>query len=209
MPKPTNNARTQNDLKILESLLAPILQESFTERKDSFFALNIACGRADETGTLLRCLSPLSQSLHLTGIDIRDRELSDARKRWPSTSQADISFVKHDASKLKLLSTLPNEVDLVMMRHQNFWNGAETWIRIYDSALKQLSPNGRLIITSYFDREHRQAVQAISSLGAQLLHTFQNPRSRVILKQPLKSIDRHIAVFMRKNEEQTDLQSVI
>ncbi|MGJ8673460.1 class I SAM-dependent methyltransferase [Rubritalea sp.] len=209
MPKPTNNARTQTDLHILESLLAPILQESFPEHRDTFTALNIACGRADETGTLLRCLSPLCAHLHLTGVDIRDRELSDARRRWPSTPHADIAFLKHDASKLQLIRSLPAEVDLVLMRHQNFWNGAETWIRIYDSALQQLSPNGRLIITSYFDREHRQAVQAISALGAQLLHTFQNPRSRVILKQPLKSVDRHIAVFMRRNEEQTHYQQVI
>lgn len=206
---PSTRARTQTDLAILETLLSPIFRELYPIAKDSICGLNIACGSAEETGVLISTLAPLCQHLHLTGVDIRERQLDEARQRWPSLPRATLHFIKHDASRLREIRTLPREVDFVLMRHQNFWNGAETWIRIYDSALQQLAPEGRLIITSYFDREHAQAIRAITALGAQLLHTFQNPNSRVLLREPLKSVDRHIAIFSKPSQKDTQQQQII
>ena len=40
------------------------------------------------------------------------------------------------------------------------WQG--TWEEIYHKALEKL-PSGRLIITSYFDREHEQAIEVIAN----------------------------------------------
>jgi SAM-dependent methyltransferase len=197
VPIPFTNPYTQADLRQLESLLTPLLAEHFPQNDNNLQALNIACGRADETGLLVRALSPLCQQLQITGIDIRERELDEARQRWTSHPAAQLYFIKQDASRLHLIQALPDTVDLILMRHQNFWNGAETWVRIYDSALRKLSPKGRLVITSYFDLEHQQAVRAISALGAELLHTFKNPNSRFLSRQPLKSVDRHIAVFSK------------
>ena len=57
------------------------------------------------------------------------------------------------------------------MRHQNYWNGTPYSFKIYDQALHLLKPHGLLIITSYFDREHLLALQALQSLGAELLLT--------------------------------------
>ena len=197
MPIQFSNTHTQADLKQLESLLTPLLQEHYSHKPDTLHALNIACGRADETGLLCSTLAKVCKNLNLTGVDIRERELMEARHRWKSTPLSNISFVQQDASRLSEIRSLPKGVDLVLMRHQNFWNSAETWMRIYDSALQQLSAKGKLIITSYFDLEHLQAVHAISSLGATLLHTFQNPHSRVLSTNPRKSVDRHIAVFSK------------
>jgi ubiquinone/menaquinone biosynthesis C-methylase UbiE len=167
VPIPFTNPYTQADLRQLESLLTPLLAEHFPQNDNNLQALNIACGRADETGLLVRALSPLCQQLQITGIDIRERELDEARQRWTSHPAAQLYFIKQDASRLHLIQALPDTVDLILMRHQNFWNGAETWVRIYDSALRKLSPKGRLVITSYFDLEHQQAVRAISALGAE------------------------------------------
>jgi precorrin-6B methylase 2 len=87
------------------------------------------------------------------------------------------------------------------MRHQNYWNGATTWQNIYDSALHRLSKTGILVITSYFDQEHLQALQAIQQLGASLVTTIQNPQSRPVRDAPNKSVDRHIAIFTKQKDD--------
>jgi len=88
------------------------------------------------------------------------------------------------------------------MRHQNYWNGALVWQKIYDSALGRLHPDGILVITSYFDKEHLQATHALQQLGATLITTIVNPSSRPVLNAPNKSVDRHIAIF-KKNKQAT------
>jgi len=82
------------------------------------------------------------------------------------------------------------------MRHQNLWNGKRTWEEIYHKALEKLSPNGRLIITSYFDREHAEAIDVIRNQGGDLLLTKANEKSR---RLPMvgRSVDRHLAVLKR------------
>ena len=67
-----------------------------------------------------------------------------------------------------------------------------------DQALGKLDDEGRLIITSYFDKEHELALEAIQKLGGELIATERNEESRE-LPTPGKSIDRHVAVFRKKN----------
>jgi hypothetical protein len=57
------------------------------------------------------------------------------------------------------------------------------------------------VITSYFDQEHLQAVQAIQELGACLINTIQNPLSRSLHDAPDKSVDRHISIFTRQKDD--------
>ena len=83
------------------------------------------------------------------------------------------------------------------MRHQNYWNGAKTWEEIYDQALNTLDDGGRLIITSYFDKEHQLALEAIQRLGGELIRTEFNPETRELPTEG-KSVDRHVAIFRRK-----------
>lgn len=183
------------DLNKLKLLLIPLLTENFSRRRDSIRCLNLACGRADESGILKEILSPLTGNLHIIGVDIRERELDIARSRWRSDPHTSFTFLFHDATMLHLIAELAQPCDIILMRHQNYWNGATTWQKIYDSALHRLSENGILVITSYFDQEHLQALQAIQQLGATLINTIQNPQSRLIQETPEKSVDRHIAIF--------------
>ena len=69
---------------------------------------------------------------------------------------------------------------------------------VYDQALEKLDPEGRLVITSYFDEEHQLALDAIRKLGGELVVTERNEESRS-LPTPGKSIDRHVAVFRKKS----------
>lgn len=188
------------DLNQLKLLLTPLIAAHLSITSDSIRCLNLACGRADESGILRELLSPYTENLQIFGVDIRERELDLARSRWKSDPQTSYNFLYHDATKLHLINELAQLCDIVVMRHQNYWNGAITWQNIYDSALNRLYPDGILIITSYFDKEHLQAIQAIQQLGATLLTTIKNPISRPVTDAPNKSVDRHIAIFSKQEK---------
>ncbi|MBK1832777.1 class I SAM-dependent methyltransferase [Roseibacillus ishigakijimensis] len=167
--------------------------------------LNLACGRSDETGLLADLFShPLGET-RFTGIDIRAAELDEASARWSAqqgqSSRLQARFLTLDASKLPELREIPSPTHLAFFRHQNFWNGPQLWTTLFDHALHQLSPDGLLIITSYFDKEHLLALSALESLGAHRLTTVRNPRSRPVLQTAGKSVDRHLAVFSREPRE--------
>ena len=56
--------------------------------------------------------------------------------------------------------------------------------------------DGLLVITSYFDKEHQLALEALQGLGADLIETKHNPLARK-LQTAGKSVDKHIAVLRR------------
>ena len=199
MPLAFSNPHTQADLLQLKSLLVPFVAEHFPSvQKESIRVLNLACGRADETNVLAEALAPHCSQLEITGIDIRNREIGEAKRRWKNHPLASIHFFTQNASQLSHVRSLDGPYDVVFIRHQNFWNGAEAWLKIYDNALHRLSKGGLLIITSYFDREHFEAVKAISTIGGVLSSSIRNPKSRTISDAPNKSVDRHIAIFTRE-----------
>lgn len=194
-----HNAHTQHDLQRLKNLLAKTLDDSGVNpnAQNPINLLNLACGRADESGVLADIFG--KNGIHITGLDIRDRELDLARERWkkhlPNHAQAE--FHVQDGSKLDHMKQLHDHFDVVFMRHQNFWNGDSTWMNIYDQALHRLDEDGMMVITSYFDREHQQALQAIQSLGAELVCDVKNTDSRLLFDAPGKSVDRHVAIFRK------------
>jgi hypothetical protein len=165
--------------------------------------LDVACGACDEARMLSdflgeRHAGPDSRPARtrLLGIDIRERELDEARARFRSSPAAGFEFIRADASKPGAVRELDRSVDAVFLRHQNLYNGGTLWRRIFENALERLDDQGLLIMTSYFDREHGLAVSAFQNLGAELIANHRNPASRP-LPYPGKSVDRHIAVFRR------------
>lgn len=201
------------DMRRLQKMLArvtagdPVLQQKIAEGEDLQF-LDLACGGCDEAETLTKFLSGArkdgkKRTVKLTGLDIRAREIADAAAQFKkhtdeeTGTEIDFEFLQGDATKLDGHQQLPGEFDVVFMRHQNLWNGKRTWEEIYDKALQKLSPNGRLIITSYFDKEHEQALEAIQEQGGELIVTEANEESRA-LPTPGKSVDRHVAILKRQ-----------
>ena len=135
-------------------------------------------------------------------LDIRDREINEAQERWKKylPENAEAEFLVQDCAKLSDLNSLADDFNIAFMRHQNFWNGDTTWSKIYDEALHRLNEEGLLVITSYFDREHELALDAIQNLGAELVLTDKNTQSRRIHDVPAgvqKSVDRHVAIFKK------------
>mgnify|MGYP001818887811 CR=1 FL=1 len=189
------NKHTQGDLQRLKQLLTEVTGKVHTDKEVSL--LNLACGRADETAVLAEVFG--KNGIDITGMDIRDRELDIARDRWKKLLQgnAKAQFHVQNGTQLDTLKQLHDSFDIVFMRHQNYWNGDSTWEKIYDQALHRLNDDGLMVITSYFDREHSLAIEALQSLGAKMVTNVRNGKSRVLMDSIGKSVDRHVAVFRK------------
>jgi SAM-dependent methyltransferase len=156
--------------------------------------LNLACGRADETGALFRALAPAKVGFYL-GIDLLPGDIEEAKKRWVAdTPDTLVEFLAGDASRTERIRELA-AFDLIFIRHQNYWHDAPVWDRLLENALSQLKPGGVLGITSYFDREHELAVATLKLRGARVLANVRHLASRALEDAPNKSVDRHIALF--------------
>lgn len=165
--------------------------------------LDLACGACNEAKTLAKIFGSNdreagdSRKMQFVGLDVRAREIADAATRFTGDSHAEFAFINGDATKLDSYKQLPDAFDVIFMRHQNLGDGKRTWEEIYHKALEKLSPNGRLIITSYFDGEHSAALDVIENQGGELIVTEANEDSRS-LDISGKSVDRHLAILKRK-----------
>lgn len=196
--RPFSYRETANNLASLrELLLVNAVPYLGSELPPDRHLLNLACGRSDETGLLSELFGHPFGEVHFTGIDIRAAEIDEAAARWSRgpERQSQTQFLSLDATRLPLLREIPQPTHLAFFRHQNFWNGPRLWTALFDNALHQLHPAGLLIITSYFDKEHLLALEALKTLGAHLITTVRNPKSQPIRQTPGKSVDRHLAVY--------------
>jgi len=220
MPDPIQKAN-EEDLKRLRAMLRKVagrdleavkrrLEQAAKPRPGAgeIRVLDIACGECREAEVLGDFVAELKGSpeatVKLTGIDVRAREIADAARKFGKRREArdaqgrrEFEFLTGDATKLGDHAELGEAFDLVFLRHQNYWNGARDWEEIFDHALAKVGDEGRLVITSYFDKEHALALEAIHKLGGELIHTEFNGETRE-LSTPGKSVDRHVAIFRRK-----------
>jgi SAM-dependent methyltransferase len=154
--------------------------------------LNLACGRADETGALAAALAP-AEIGHYLGIDLRADAVAEAARRW-ELSGGTIEFRCGDAAMLGGMKSLP-AADFIFIRHQNYWHDPAVWDRLLTHAFEALAPGGILGCTSYFDHEHELFKAALKLRGAALLWDVRNPGSRPLPDVAGKSVDRHLALF--------------
>lgn len=164
--------------------------------------LDIACGECREAETLVKMvhefqLYPNTDPVRFVGTDLRHREVDDAARRFKNSTDAKFEFFAEDASKLHRHREIGEQFDLAFIRHQNFWLDGTQWKRIFEQGLAKLNEDGLLVITSYFDREHERAQEAIAEAGGELVITERHAES-MALSYPGKSVDRHVAVFRRK-----------
>jgi SAM-dependent methyltransferase len=184
-----------NDMRKLDALLretvAPHLRK---KRARDLRILNLACGQCDEAETLVKfAKSETGGDVSLIGADIRIREILQARERHANLPA---EFLLEDATKLGSHSELGEDFNMVLLRHQNFWHGPELWKKIFEQGLDKAGDDGLLVITSYFDKEHQLALDALQKLGAELVVTKHNAGARKLVT-PGKFVDKHIAVLRR------------
>ena len=198
---PFNSADLPEDMAVLkralEATLAKIPGTHDTGAEQRI--LNLACGRADETGVLADVFGKKVERLEIVGADIRAAEIETANLRWRTAKGSDMHTRFHVEDGKRFLASMSSSerFDLTFMRHQNFWNDPALWAQMFEGALRQLNDDGLFVITSYFDVEHELACRKLTDLGAIKVAEHRNPHSRKLSDAPGKSIDRHIAVFRR------------
>ncbi|MFM2221487.1 MAG: hypothetical protein RLZZ553_1235 [Verrucomicrobiota bacterium] len=186
--------------------LGKLLREAMTliDRKPRICPsiLNLACGRADETGALIDAWSVAGSGGEYVGLDIRHAEILEARQRWGHCwkPQGSVEFRVADVS---LSHQLPGSkrYDFIFLRHQNFWDAPVVWDQIYKNALARMLPDGLLVFTSYFDREHELALSALKTLGASLWLDIPHIASRSLADAPGKSVDKRLAILAAPGAE--------
>lgn len=189
---------TAGDVARLQALLRDALTVLSLQKRGPLTVLNLACGRADETGALAAALAPARIDYYL-GMDLRPVAIEEAAKRW-ALPQGRIEFRCGDASRLHQMRQLPR-FDFIFIRHQNYWHGPATWDRLLGYALDALAPGGVLACTSYFDREHDLLLASLGTRGAELLWNVRHPASRPLSDAPGKSVDRNLAIFRARAHE--------
>lgn len=184
------------DMLTLDSLLRDTVAPHLNlGSKEDLRILNIACGQCDEAGTLVNFGQSQTQGqVSLIGADIRIREILQARENH---AHLPAEFLLEDATKLSQHKALGEDFKMVLLRHQNYWHGPELWKKIFEQGLAKVDNDGVIVITSYFDKEHQLALEALEKLGAEVVLSRQNELSRQ-LSFPGKSVDKNIAVLRRK-----------
>lgn len=182
------------DMQKLKTLLQDSLQPHLPQAARDMRILNLACGRCDEAETLIQVGSELTQGggVEMVGADIRIREIRQARE---THAHLPAQFLIEDATKIDQHKELGDDFNMVFLRHQNFWHGQELWKKIFDQGIAKLRPDGMLVITSYFDVEHRLALRALEALGMEVVSNKRNKASRALSDAPGKSVDRWVAVL--------------
>ncbi len=182
------------DMARLKSMLQESVAPHMPADAGQMQILNLACGRCDEAETLVSLGKELTNEgdVRLVGADIRIREIRQARE---THSKLPAEFLIQDASQLHQHKQIGDDFDLVLLRHQNFWHGQELWKKIFDQGRAKLGKNGLLVITSYFDKEHRLALAALESMGMEVVSNKRNKASRALKDAPGKSVDRWVAVL--------------
>ncbi len=191
---PFRHPHTAGDIARLRFLLGDALAGIRFHRSGKLAVLNLACGRADETGAIAAALSPAEIGFYF-GIDLRADTITEARSRW-SLPGGVIEFRCGDASVIHAMKQLP-AADLIFIRHQNYWNDPASWDKLLGRALAMLTPCGVMVCTSYFDHEHDLLKAALKTRGAEILWDVRHLSSRPLPEEPGKSVDRHLAIFRR------------
>ncbi|RYD33400.1 MAG: class I SAM-dependent methyltransferase, partial [Verrucomicrobiaceae bacterium] len=179
--RPFRYPGTDEDVVRLEALLRDGLRAAGFHATGPLDVMNLACGRADESGALGKALEPMKIGFYL-GIDLRPDAIAEAAARWALPS-GEIEFRCGDASATDRMRQLP-AFDFIFIRHQNYWHEPAVWDRLLGNALGRLKPSGLLACTSYFDREHELLVAALRTRGAALAANLRHARSRPLPDAP-------------------------
>ena len=185
---------TGGDIVRLGVLLGEVFKLAGLNFCGKLAVLNLACGRADETGVLAASLAPAQIGYYL-GMDLRADAIAEATRRWDLPG-GEIIFREGNAATIGRMKGLP-EFDLVFIRHQNYWHEPMVWEGILDEALASLKDGGLLLCTSYFDLEHDLFVASMRTRGAEILANIRHAHSRDLPDADGKSVDRWIAVFRK------------
>ncbi len=182
------------DIRRLRVLLGELLGMAGLGLTGRIAVLNLACGRADETGVLAQALQPAEIGFYL-GMDLRADAIAEAAKRWELPG-GEIDFREGNAAMIGRMKDLP-EFDLVFIRHQNYWHDPMVWEGILDEALAAMKDGGYFVCTSYFDLEHELLAASMRERQVELLANVRHAFSRDLPDADGKSVDRWMGIWRK------------
>ncbi len=182
------------DIGRLRVLLGEVFTAANLNLGGRIAVLNLACGRADETGVLADALLPAEIGFYL-GIDLRADAIAEAARRWELPG-GEIDFREGNAATVGRIEDLP-EFDLVFIRHQNYWHEPMVWEGILDEALAAMKDGGVFVCTSYFDLEHELMAASMREREVKLLANVRHVFSRDLPDAKGKSVDRWVGVWRK------------
>jgi len=176
--------REGNDDQRFWSLLSDIKRQvNFAipeERKIQI--LDIACGECKEAKLLIKFFgNEYAKSddgnASLIGVDIDQKRINRAIELNSDNQNA--VFLCKDATKLDEYPEISVQADIIMIRSQQISASKRIWTEIFSQAIKKLTDNGIMIVTSVSDGEHQMLKDAIKNLPFQILLDETNPHSRI------------------------------
>ncbi len=207
MSRAIQQAQLAQDMKRLKKQLQRLCQDRLDVADGKRLrVLDLACGECFEAEMLSKALRdlaskdahPLDLNVEFVGADIREAEIGRAAERCGSGPEGiDYRFLVKDGQKVAQDADLDEPFDVVFVRHQNYYLGGKEWHALFEQSLEKLAPEGKLVITSYFDHEHELAKGAIQKVGGELIDDIANREARA-LQTKGKHVDKRLAMFRRR-----------
>ncbi|OGM11907.1 hypothetical protein A2Z22_01595 [Candidatus Woesebacteria bacterium RBG_16_34_12] len=144
--------------------------------------LHLGCGRAQEADVLAAYFgggqfgSNSNQAI-VVGVDIDNVSIKNAinfnsipQQGVPTRYKIpdNMTFICGNATDLSMIKEVPEEVDVVIVRHQQISDDEDTWKKIFTQGTRRLRNSGIVLLTSFSDPEHRMLRQAINELDLNL-----------------------------------------
>lgn len=167
--------------------------------------MDLACGRCNEASVLSAFFGGnnfgfASNKVKVIGVDTDKQEIERARVNY-NISQVDelrenFEFINGDATELDRYPLIPEQVDVVVIRHQQISEDVEKWTKILQQALERVRLEGIVVATSYSDDEHGMLLKTLEKLPCQVVVNQRNPYSRRLGHNQI-SVDRNIVIIRK------------
>ncbi len=140
--------------------------------------ISIGCGIGEEVDVLSaffggQMFASISDQVHVIGIENDSRKMSQALGEYQHKGH---TFILGDATNLSDYPVIPEQVDVVMIRHHDPSNKA-AWEALFCQGLGKLDSNGILISTSYSSKEHQLLTDMLKEQDCSIVINELNPHA--------------------------------
>lgn len=167
-----------------------------------YHVVNIGCGDGRDTQDLQAACRAKNWLPMVCSVDCAESYIAHARTSVGSDSNI---FVCADAASPAVLSEYPPSLDLVLLRHPEILaHNAHLWQRMLAIALSRLAEDGRVLVTTYSEKEFERIMRITTALPITAISGGLNPtRDPSLLgwNNKLEATicpDQYIALFVKK-----------
>ncbi|MBP7057271.1 class I SAM-dependent methyltransferase [Candidatus Gracilibacteria bacterium] len=167
-----------------------------------YHVVNIGCGDGRDTQDLQVACKAKNWLPKVYSVDSAEPYITHASASFGSEDNV---FVCADAASPVVLSAYPQSVDLVLLRHPEILaHNAHIWQRMLAIALSRLAENGRVLVTTYSEKEFERIGRITTSLPITAISAGLNPQCDTSLlgwNNKLEATicpDQYMALFVTK-----------